>query len=291
MAAEIAYAGLTGKTLKAQMAQATVITADIALVEVGTSGYYVGNASGAAGFYNVYITEGAIIVGAGTLNWNGTAEVKLPSVLPGAAGGLLIAGSNAATTFAGLTTGALATGTITTTGNFSISGTFDVAGVTTLAAVHTGTITTTGDWSVSGGFFVYGSVVYGAPGTFSIGSLFVTGSTTLSGSVTLGQVTASNAFNDIRGVTVGALATNVITAASMNADASTEIVTTLLATAVDGTTTVAESFRLQNSALGGKASGLAGLTAAYRDLADTKDRIVATVDADGNRTAVTRTLT
>lgn len=60
---------------------------------------------------------------------------------------------------------------------------------------------------------------------------------------------------------------------------------------VDGTTTARESFRLANATLGGKASGLAGVTAVYRDLADTKNRISATVDADGNRSAVTRDLT
>ena len=93
------------------------------------------------------------------------------------------------------------------------------------------------------------------------------------------------------GIAVTSIGANVITAASMNADASTEIATTILATAVDGTTTWAESVRLANSALGGKASGLNTTTAVYRDLADTKDRISATVDADGNRSAVTRTLT
>lgn len=56
---------------------------------------------------------------------------------------------------------------------------------------------------------------------------------------------------------------------------------------VDSNTTAEESMRLQNSALGAKASGLATTTATFRDLEDTKNRIVATVDADGNRTAVT----
>jgi hypothetical protein len=58
--------------------------------------------------------------------------------------------------------------------------------------------------------------------------------------------------------------------------------------AVDGATTFRQSLRLMNSALAGKASGLGTSTATFRDLADSKDRIVATVDADGNRTAVTR---
>lgn len=60
---------------------------------------------------------------------------------------------------------------------------------------------------------------------------------------------------------------------------------------VDGTVTGRQSMRLHNAALGGKASGLGTTTAVYRNLADTKDVISATVDADGNRTTVTRDLT
>jgi hypothetical protein len=60
---------------------------------------------------------------------------------------------------------------------------------------------------------------------------------------------------------------------------------------VEGATTLRESVRLSNAALGGKASGLETTAATFRDLADTKDRIVATVDVDGNRTAITRDLT
>ena len=60
---------------------------------------------------------------------------------------------------------------------------------------------------------------------------------------------------------------------------------------VDGSVTARQSIRLHNSAMGGKASGLGTTTAVYRDLADTKDRITATVDADGNRTTVTRDVT
>ena len=59
---------------------------------------------------------------------------------------------------------------------------------------------------------------------------------------------------------------------------------------VDGTVTARESLRLSNSAAGAKLSGAATTTAVIRDLADTKDRITATVDSNGNRTAVTRDL-
>lgn len=79
-------------------------------------------------------------------------------------------------------------------------------------------------------------------------------------------------------------ATGDIPSASANAAA-------VLGAAVEGSVTVVQSLRLANSALGGKASGLATTNPVYRDLADSKDRIDATVDADGNRSAVTRDLT
>lgn len=65
----------------------------------------------------------------------------------------------------------------------------------------------------------------------------------------------------------------------------------VLAEVIEGAVTLLESIRLWNAALGGKASGLETTTAVYRDLGDTKDRISATVDADGNRSAVTLDLT
>lgn len=79
-------------------------------------------------------------------------------------------------------------------------------------------------------------------------------------------------------------ATSDIPSASTNASA-------VLGATVEGSVTVVQSLRLANAALGGKASGLATTNPKYRDLGDTKDRIDATVDADGNRTAVTRDLT
>jgi hypothetical protein len=61
----------------------------------------------------------------------------------------------------------------------------------------------------------------------------------------------------------------------------------VLASVVDGTTTLAESIRLQNAILLGKVSGAGSGTEIFRDLADTKDRVTATVDSSGNRTAIT----
>lgn len=65
----------------------------------------------------------------------------------------------------------------------------------------------------------------------------------------------------------------------------------IMAEIVEGAISVGDSFRLWNAALGGKASGLGTTTAVFRDLGDTKNRISATVDVDGNRSAVTLDLT
>ena len=51
--------------------------------------------------------------------------------------------------------------------------------------------------------------------------------------------------------------------------------------------TWAQSVMLGQAVLLGKASGLGTTTAVYRSTDDGEDRVTATVDADGNRTAVT----
>lgn len=112
--------------------------------------------------------------------------------------------------------------------------------------------------------------------------------------IALAKGTGVTGFNDlsasdVRGA-VGLAGANLDTqldslpTAAENADAVWD-------EAVDGAVTARQSLRLSNAALGGKASGLATTNAKFRDLADTKDRIDATVDTSGNRTAVTRDLT
>ena len=56
---------------------------------------------------------------------------------------------------------------------------------------------------------------------------------------------------------------------------------------VEGATTLRQLQRLFAAALLGKVSGMGGNVPKFRDLADTKDRISATTDANGNRTMVT----
>jgi hypothetical protein len=55
--------------------------------------------------------------------------------------------------------------------------------------------------------------------------------------------------------------------------------------------TLRQAIRIMLSVLAGKSNGLATATAKYRDMADSKDRITATVDEDGNRSVVTRDAT
>jgi hypothetical protein len=84
-------------------------------------------------------------------------------------------------------------------------------------------------------------------------------------------------------VTAAAVATGAIDADALAADAVDEIWDEVM----EGTTTARQSIRLANSANAGKLSGAATTTVTVRDVADTKNRIVATVDADGNRSALT----
>lgn len=60
-----------------------------------------------------------------------------------------------------------------------------------------------------------------------------------------------------------------------------------LAAGIETGVTLRQGLRLQLAAMAGKLSGAAGTTVTIRDTNDSKNRIVATVDADGNRTAIT----
>lgn len=64
-----------------------------------------------------------------------------------------------------------------------------------------------------------------------------------------------------------------------------------LANGVETSYTVRQVFRLLAAACGSKIDGAASTTLHIRDLGDTKNRVTATVDADGNRTAITLDLT
>lgn len=81
-------------------------------------------------------------------------------------------------------------------------------------------------------------------------------------------------------------ATGDIPTANANADALLD-----RAAGVETGFTFRQAMRLVLSVLAGKVSGGGTATEVFRDVNDSKDRIVATVDASGNRTSVTRDAT
>lgn len=88
-------------------------------------------------------------------------------------------------------------------------------------------------------------------------------------------------------ITAAAIATGAIDADALAADAVDEIWDEVM----EGTTTARQMQRGFASALLSELSGAATTTVVCRDIGDTKDRITATVDADGNRSAITLDLT
>lgn len=94
------------------------------------------------------------------------------------------------------------------------------------------------------------------------------------------EVAAIKAKTDL--IPAAPAAVGDIPTANANADALLD-----RAAGVETGYTLRQAQRIMLSALAGKASGLATTTAVFRDVTDTKNRISATVDADGNRSAVT----
>ncbi len=179
----------------------------IAMTEQGTaSRYYAGTfPAAAAGIYSIAMFQRAGGSAAETdtvagvqdyFQWDGAA-VPLPTVQ----------GSNAATTFAGLTTGALACTTITASGAVAFQSTFAVTTSTSLAALSATTVTFSGAVAFQSTFAVTTSTALAAlscttltasgavafqstfatTGTTTFNALTVTNATTLSGAVSLGS--------------------------------------------------------------------------------------------------------
>jgi hypothetical protein len=70
----------------------------------------------------------------------------------------------------------------------------------------------------------------------------------------------------------------------------TDIVNGVLAALIEPGTTLQQSLRLSNSVLGGKVSGVGSGIERFRNLADSKDRVISVTDDNGNRASVTRDL-
>lgn len=104
-----------------------------------------------------------------------------------------------------------------------------------------------------------------------------------------GNVTGSVGSVAAGGITAISIATGAIDADALAADAGTELATAILdlTDGVETSYTLRQALRLILSAAAAKLSGAATTSITIRDVNDSKNRIAATVDASGNRTAVT----
>ena len=112
------------------------------------------------------------------------------------------------------------------------------------------------------------------------------------GAMAAGVITA--AAHAAGAIDAAAIAADAIGASELATDAANEIADALLdrANAIETGLTLRQALRLIAAADAAKMSGAATATVTIRNaVADSKDRIVATVDADGNRSAITYDLT
>lgn len=98
-----------------------------------------------------------------------------------------------------------------------------------------------------------------------------------------GQVNLSSGAVPVTGDLTATMKTSVTTAVPT----AVQVAAAVWAYVVEGSFTALNFIRLIAAALGGKVSGADTATVVIRDASDTKTRITATVDAFGNRSAVT----
>ena len=155
------------------------------------------------------------------------------------------------------------------------------ANVVKLGPTGSGTAQTARDL----GLAIPAAVAGAAGGLFIAGTNAATTVTTALTTTFTGNLTGS--VGSVTGA-VGSLTTNND---KTGYELSSAGVTAIWAEVVDGTRTAVQAMRGFIAALLGKASGLATTTAVYRNVGDTKDVITATVDENGNRSAITLDLT
>jgi hypothetical protein len=87
-------------------------------------------------------------------------------------------------------------------------------------------------------------------------------------------------------IDAAAIAANAIGASELAADAATEVATAVGAHTIgDSTLTVDQAMQIMIAFMAGKATGGGTTTLTFRNYADSLNRLVLTVDADGNRSA------
>jgi hypothetical protein len=124
------------------------------------------------------------------------------------------------------------------------------------------------------------------------GDLTATMKTSVTTAATAATPVAASVTGAVGSVTAGViLAVDAIDAAAVAASGSAEIGTAVVATVVEGSITLKQAIQAVLAACAGEISGAETTTVTIRNASDTANAIVATVDADGNRSAVTYTFT
>jgi hypothetical protein len=137
---------------------------------------------------------------------------------------------------------------------------------------------------------VYDSLVLGTDTlTVDVTQFGGTNATTSAGRPEVNTTHAAGTAWGSGAITAASIATGAVDADALAADAANEIADALLdrTAGVETGWTVRQAMRIMLSAMAAKLSGAATTTVTIRDIGDTKARITATVDADGNRSAVT----
>jgi hypothetical protein len=119
------------------------------------------------------------------------------------------------------------------------------------------------------------------------GDLTATMKTSVTTAATAATPTAAAVTGAVGSVTAGVtLAADAVSAAALSAAAIDEILDEQIG---DGTLTMRQALRVMVAAMAGKVSGAATTSVTIRNVADSANVVVATVTADGDRTAVTVT--
>ncbi len=194
-------------------------------------------------------TGGSALAKVDAIDWASVAITSgsIPAAVAGAAGGLFIAGSNAATTVAGLTTGALTCTTITASGAVAFQSTFAVTTSTSLSALSCTTLTASGAVAFQSTFAVTTSTALAA---LSCTTLTASGAVAFQSTFTVtGAVAFSSTFAVTTSTSLAALSCTTLTASGAVAFQTTFTVTgttSLAAVTTSGTVTM-NAFTVSNA--------------------------------------------
>lgn len=180
----------------------------------------------------------------------------------------------------------------------STSGITDTEDFDGLTGVHHCRITTASDaaFYASGNDFtvvlnaatIDGKAVNAVLAHFSIQNRYPAVTDVQSGLATAAALTTTQGYVDELESRLTAARAGYLDSLNSGVLLSAAAVDAVLDDVLEGSLTLRQALRIMLAALAGKSAGGGTGTITYRDVADTKNRISATVDANRNRTAVTR---